>query len=132
MSVRNVFMSFHVTRVQFWWRAFIFVYENKSSSRTYHSYVVSWSSKTFRFCTHVLHTICIRDKFGSRMSTRCTNILVRNVCVRKFNILHTHFYTHTFYKHFTHTNTNYKMSSKRYRRHFVTREYFRVLATQNK
>ena len=46
------------------------------------------------------------------------------------NFLYTHFYARNLYKHFTHTNTKHKMSSKRYRRHFVTREYFRVLATQ--
>ena len=54
--------------------------------------------KNVSFGTHVLYAKCIRDTFGSRMSTRYTNILAQNVCVRKIQYFYTHtLYTHTLY-----------------------------------
>ena len=61
--------------------------------------------KNVSFGTHVLYTKCIRDTFGSRMSTRYTNILAQNVCVRKIQFFIHTLCTHTHHTFYTHINT---------------------------
>ena len=108
-SSRFIFISFHVTRVQFWWRAFI----SRTGNNRLHTCVsCRKTSKTSRFCftgfTHTTFAICvwqcIRVTFGTQMSTRTQTFLM---FVYENNTYHTHtqYFIHTF-----HTNTKHKLS----------------------
>ena len=90
--------------------------------------------KRLVFALRVLHTLllqfvcdkCIRVTFGTRMSTR-TQTFVMFVYENNTYHTHTQYFIHTF-----HTNTKPQIVIRKERRQFVPREYFRVLATQNK
>ena len=91
--------------------------------------------KRLVFVLRVLHTLLLQF-----VCDKCIRVNFAHECLRAAQTFYTKmfvyenttFYTHAIFTHTFHTNTKHKMSSKRYRRHFVTREYFRVLATQNK
>ena len=86
--------------------------------------------KTFR----LVHTFYTQNAFVILLGHECLRV-TQTFCTKmfvneKYNIFtHTLLYTHTSYTFYTHKYKT-KMSSESNRRHFVTRAYFRVRATQ--
>ena len=121
-SSRFIFISFHVTRVQFWWRAFIFVLENNSSYHLIFMYVWYISCRVVKrqkrtvFDTHILHATLCYTKFNNAFVLLFVHECLRDtqtfwcLCTKILILHHTH--TQYLYTHFIQTFHTHKYKTQ--------------------